>query len=93
MILIFFTRSLPLSIADELSSQGHHVFESLSISETLLLAEQHPEAAIVINHDIDQVRANLVQKHHPTLVLNETTTASELLWEVVQLFLKDTPFQ
>jgi hypothetical protein len=82
MSIVFFTRSLPNHISDELQGQGHTVFESLSISETLALAEQHPAAQIVINYDVQPASANVIQQHFPTLQLTAETTATDVLFEL-----------
>lgn len=84
MTIIFFTRALPNRISDELTRQGHAVFESLSISETVALQEQHPSAAIVINRDVQSEAAKVVQQRYPTLQLNPSTTTADILWELNQ---------
>lgn len=48
MTIIFLARKLPDAISDELSRQGHFVFECLAISEVYALAEEHMGAQIVI---------------------------------------------
>lgn len=82
MRVIFFTRSLPNVISDELSRQGHTVHEALAISEVLAFAEQHPEAQIVISADVDNERACIIAQHYPTLWLTETATTSEIMWQL-----------
>ena len=91
MTIIWFTRSLPSSISDELTRQGYTVFESLSISETLSLAEQHPTAAIIVNHDVEKAAAKVIQQHHPTLCLNPSAAVKEIVWELSSLI--QTPLQ
>ena len=53
MTVILFTTSAPHPLGDELTGQGHCVYEALAISEVLGLAEQHPEASILITADVD----------------------------------------
>jgi hypothetical protein len=53
MILILFGTEAPNPLADELSHQGHQVYEALAISEVYALADQHPMATIIMTADID----------------------------------------
>jgi hypothetical protein len=69
-------------IADELARQGHEVFESLSVSETLSLAEQHPDAHIIIASDVDPERTQVIQQHYPTMTLKPHATITDILWEL-----------
>jgi hypothetical protein len=85
MTLIFFTRSLPNAICDELGRQGHTIHECLAISEVLHLAEQHPTAAVVINHDVEAAAAKVIQQHYPTLVLTAGATTADALFELSHL--------
>lgn len=85
MTIIFFTRSLPNVLSDELSLQGHTVYEALAISEVLALAEQHSEAQIIIAADVDDERATVIGQHYPTLRLGAGATAANILWELSSL--------
>jgi len=67
MTFIFLARKLPDPISDELSLQGHSVYECLAISEVFALAEEHFDAQIVIAADIEERWATEIQKHYPTL--------------------------
>jgi hypothetical protein len=82
MTIIFFTRSLPNPIANELQLQGHIVFEALAISEVMALQEQNPAAQIVINHDVEPVAARVIQQRFPTLQLQANTTVPDVLFEL-----------
>jgi hypothetical protein len=42
--LILFTAIAPAPLTDELSRQGHQVYEALVISEVYALADQYPAA-------------------------------------------------
>lgn len=85
MMIILFTRSLPNAISDELSRQGHTVHEALAISEVLALAEQHPEAQIVIAADVEPARVNVIEQHHPTMQLTADTTAADVIFQLSHL--------
>jgi hypothetical protein len=84
MILILFTGTAPHPLTDELSAQGHTVFEGLAISEVLALAEQHPLASIIITADINPERAKVIQQHFPTMHLRANCTVQEIVWELGQ---------
>jgi hypothetical protein len=71
MTVILFTTSAPHALGDELSGQGHCVYEVLAVSEVFSLAEQHPTASIFITADVDQKRATVIQQHYPTVRLHK----------------------
>ncbi len=79
MTIIFFTGTLPNAISDELQRQGHTVHECLAISEVLQLAEQHPTATTIINHDVEPEAARVVQQCYPTVVL---TAVGKNSWSI-----------
>jgi hypothetical protein len=60
MTLILFTDTAPHSLAEELTHQGHRVFEAVAISEVYALADQHPNATIVITAEVHPERAKAV---------------------------------
>lgn len=66
MTLILFTTQAPDPLVEELSQQGHTVHEAIAIPEVLALAEQHPNASIVITADVTPERAKMIQQHYPT---------------------------
>ncbi len=82
MTLILFTSMSPTELAGELSRSGHSVFGALAISEVLALGEQHPEAVIIIAHDVSPERARIVQQRYPTLTLGAKATLKDVLWEL-----------
>ena len=82
MTFIFLARRLPDPISDELSGQGHSVYECLAISEVFALAEEHFDAQIVIAADMEEKWAAEIQKHYPTLHLKPGATAKDVLWEL-----------
>jgi hypothetical protein len=82
MTIIWFTRSLPNAVADELKLQGHTVNECLAISEVLALAEEHWDAQVVIAADVDGERARIVAQHYPALRLKPGVTAGDVIFEL-----------
>jgi hypothetical protein len=90
--IILFTTTGPCSLAEQLSHQGHQVFEAIAISEVYALADQHPRAQIIITADIDPERAKAVQHHYPTLHLKADATVRDIVWELSQ-FMKDGAVQ
>jgi hypothetical protein len=78
MTVILFTASAPHPLGDELTGQGHCVYEALAVSEVLGLAEQHPGASILITADVDQKQANVIQQHYPTVRLHKQFFAIEV---------------
>lgn len=46
----------------------------------LHLAEQHPTAAIIINHDVERAAAKVIQQRYPTLEIKPSTTIQEIVW-------------
>jgi hypothetical protein len=88
--LILFSASAPHPLAEELSRQGHHIYEALAVSEVLALTDQHPSATIIVAADVDHERSKLIQQHHPTLHLKPAATTKDILWELASLS-KTTP--
>jgi len=82
--IILFTTTAPCSLAEQLSHQGHHVFEAIDISEVYALADQHPSATIIITAEIDPERAKAIQHHYPTMLLKPNATVQDILWELNQ---------
>ena len=78
MKIILVTTSAPHPLGDELSGQGHCVYEALAVSEVFSLAEHHPTASIVITADVDQKRATVIQQHYPTIRLHKQFSAIEI---------------
>jgi hypothetical protein len=76
--LILFTTRAPNTLADELTKQGHEVYEAIAISEVLALAEQHPASQILITPEVDQNRASVIQQHYPTVRLHKEFTPLNL---------------
>lgn len=82
MTLILFTTSAPNSFTEDLSHQGHQVYEAIAISEVYALADQHPKAAIIITAEVDPERAKAIQHHYPTLHLKANATVQDIFWEL-----------
>jgi hypothetical protein len=85
MTLILFTTIAPDPLAEELSRQGHTVYEALAVSEVYALADQHPKAQIILTADIDPERAKAIQHHYPTLHLKADASARDIVWEILNL--------
>jgi hypothetical protein len=79
MTLILFTTIAPDPLAEELSRQGHTVYEAIAISEVYALADQHPQAQIILTADIDPERAKAIQHHYPTMHLKANATIKDIL--------------
>lgn len=82
MTLILLTDRAPHPFTEELSRQGHQVFEAIAISEVYALADQHQNATIIITADVDPARAKAVQHHYPTLHLKPDATVLDIVWEL-----------
>lgn len=85
MTLILFTALAPDPLTDELSRQGHQVYEALAISEVYALADQYPTATIIITADVHLERAKAIKHHYMTLHLKFGATVAEVIWELDQL--------
>jgi hypothetical protein len=82
MNLILFTTVAPHPLTEGLTHQGHTVYEAIAISEVYALADQHPQAQIIITGDIDPERAKAIQHHYPTMHLKANATVKDILWEL-----------
>jgi hypothetical protein len=82
MTLILFTTIAPDPLAEELSRQGHTVYEALAVSEVYALADQHPIATILICAGVAQVRAKMIQQRYSTLHLKPAATVRDIVWEL-----------
>jgi hypothetical protein len=80
--LILFTTVAPHPLTHELSHQGHTVYEAIAISEVYALADQHPQAQIILTAYIDPERARAIQHHYPTLHLKADATVHDIVWEL-----------
>jgi hypothetical protein len=85
VILILFCTQAPNPLTDELSHQGHKVYEAVAISEVYALADQHPLARIIMTADIDPERAKAIQHHYLTLHLKADATVRDIVWELSNL--------
>jgi predicted nicotinamide N-methyase len=80
--LILFSTQAPNPLTNQLSHQGHQVFEAIAISEVYALADQHPAAQIIVTADIDPERAKAIQHHYPTMYLKPNATVKDIIWEL-----------
>lgn len=80
--LILFTDRAPHPFTEELSHQGHQVFEAVAISEVYALADQHQNATIIITADVHPERAKAIQHHYTTLDLKPEATIKDVVWEL-----------
>lgn len=81
--VIYFTRELP-GLSNDIEAAGFQVYEALSLSEVLFLAEQHPTARVVMDQTVDEETAGEVGRHHLTLRLTPEATAADVLFELQQ---------
>jgi hypothetical protein len=88
--LILFTAHARNTLADELTRQGHEVYEALTISEVLALAEQQRNAQIIIAAEVETKRAKVIQEHYATLHLQRNATAADVVWELELLSPRST---
>lgn len=70
MTIILFTTRAPHPLTDELM-KGFTVYEALAISEVFALAQEHPEAQIIITAGVDARRAMVIQRHYPTISMRQ----------------------
>lgn len=49
MTLILFTTTAPDPLVEELSRQGHYVYEAIAVSQVYALADQHSMAVIIMS--------------------------------------------
>jgi len=89
-VLILFTTVAPHPLTNKLSLSGHQAHETVAVSEVFSLMEQHPSATIIITADIDADRANVVQRHYPTMQLKASATLHDILWEICHLMPANT---
>jgi hypothetical protein len=83
-VLILFTTVAPHPFTNKLLLSGHQAHEAVEVSEVFSLMEQDPSVTIIIivTADTDANRANVVQRHYPTLRLKASTTVQDILWEI-----------
>jgi hypothetical protein len=82
MTLILFTTIAPNPLTEGLVHQGHTVYEAIAISEVYALADQYPQAQIILTADIDPERAKAIQHHYPTMHLKVDATVRDVVWEL-----------
>jgi predicted nicotinamide N-methyase len=82
MTVILFTPTAPHLFAEQLSQQGHTVYEAIAISKVYALADQHPQAQIILTADIDPERAKAIQHHYPTMHLKRNAGVHDIVWEL-----------
>jgi hypothetical protein len=63
----------------------YQVHEAIAISEVYALADQHPQAQIILTADIDPERAKAIQHHYPTMYLKANATVRDIVWELGQV--------
>jgi hypothetical protein len=84
-MIILFSNIAPHPMVNELLSFGLQIREAISISEVFALAEQYPDAPVVIASDVDPSRAQVIQGRHPTWQLKSSATSADVLWELSHL--------
>jgi hypothetical protein len=79
MVVILFTTQAPNEMTAAFEAEGLEVYEALAISEVLSLAEeQHPAFTIIIMPDVDQVRADVIAQHYPTVRLRKEFAVQQI---------------
>lgn len=84
--LVLFTTRASSKLASDLESAGFRVSEALAISEVLNLCESEPVDVVVIDLDVEEERAKVVQEHHTAIRLKLDATLEELVEELWRLF-------
>jgi hypothetical protein len=84
--IVLFATQLPSWLTDEFTRAGFTVFEVLAISEVLHLCETKSLDAVVIEADVDDQRAHVIEQHYMTMRLKPETKASEVVWELSLMF-------
>jgi hypothetical protein len=84
--IIFLTTKAPSKLSDELMLAGFRVWEALAESEVTYLCETEDIDALVIAHDVPWRKRIAADSGRVCVLLEPTTTAKQLVWELVQLF-------
>jgi hypothetical protein len=84
--IIYMATRQPSSLTDDLTWAGFRVWEALAESEVNHLCETEDIDAIVIAHDVPWRKRIAGDSGRVCVLLEPTTTAKELVWELVQLF-------
>jgi hypothetical protein len=84
--LVYLTNVSPSKLGDELISNGHSVWEALSISEVLYLCHQYEIDVVVIDATIEHKDVVELQSRFITLKLEAKATAADVIWEISNLF-------
>jgi hypothetical protein len=84
--IIYLSIKAPSKLSDELMQAGFCVWEALSESEVKHLCASQDIDALVIAHDVPWRKRIAAESGRICVLLEPTTTAAELVWELVQLF-------
>jgi hypothetical protein len=78
-------------MASELIMAGYQVYEALAVSEVLYLCEHYKIDGVVIAADVEEPDIIEAQMRHITLKLKPNATAKDVMWELENLFGKQSP--
>ena len=84
--VVYLSNESPSSIASDLSCAGYKVWEAESVSEVLYLCEHDHVDAVVIGPDVEDQDFIERQLRQITLKLTNKTRASDVIWELSNLF-------
>jgi hypothetical protein len=84
--IIYMATRQPSAFTEELSRAGFRVWEALEESEIKHLCATEDIDGIVLEHDVPWRKQIAARSGRICVLLEPTTTAKELVWELVQLF-------
>lgn len=84
--VVYLSNESPSSMASDLSCAGYKVWEAESVSEVLYLCEHDQVDAVVIGPDVEDQDFIERQLRQITLKLTNKTRASDVIWELSNLF-------
>ena len=92
--LVYLTNLAPAKLTDALTVAGYRVWEALSVSEVLHLCEHEQIDAVVIAPERQEDAILPIKLKQITISLEPHATATDLIWELEQLFpRKELPLQ
>jgi len=77
-------------MGSDLTMAGYTVYEALAVSEVLYLCEHYKIDAVVIAPDLEDPDVIEAQMRHITIKVSANATAKDLIWEVENLFGKQS---
>jgi hypothetical protein len=86
IIYMYMATRQPSQLTEELTRAGFRVWEALAESEIKHLCATEDVDALVIAHDVPWRKEIAARSGRVCVLLEPTTTAQELVWELSQLF-------